>query len=48
MMGAVCLPHRKDAFHFAIYALILSVVLVLVCWMKGEAPKWRWGDKNEP
>ena len=25
------------------YILFLSVVLVLVCWAKGEKPKWRWG-----
>ena len=28
----------------------LSLVLVAVCWLKGEPPRWRWGDddRSEP
>jgi len=48
VMGAFYIPHRKDAVDFAIYALVLSGLLILVCWKKGERPKWRWGDKSEP
>jgi hypothetical protein len=29
-----------------IAALGLSLVLVLVCWWKGEATTWRWGRKD--
>lgn len=25
------------------YIIFLSIVLILVCWAKGEKPKWRWG-----
>ncbi len=24
----------------------LSVALCLVCWWKGEKPRWRWGDRT--
>jgi hypothetical protein len=24
----------------------LSGLLILVCWLKGERPKWRWGGKD--
>jgi hypothetical protein len=24
----------------------LSLLLVVVCWWKGEKPHWRWGDKK--
>jgi hypothetical protein len=24
----------------------LSVLLVAVCWLKGEPPRWRWGDDD--
>jgi len=24
----------------------LSLLLVVVCWWKGEKPGWRWGDKK--
>lgn len=28
---------------FLVHVLVMSMVLVLVCWAKGEKPKWRWG-----
>ena len=28
---------------FLAYIVFLTVVLALVCWAKGEKPKWRWG-----
>jgi len=24
--------------------VILSLALFVVCWIKGEPPRWRWGD----
>ena len=37
------LPSHNVAF--VLYALVLSAVLILVCWLKGEPPAWHWGDK---
>jgi len=31
---------------FAAYAVGLTVVLVVICWWKGEPPRWRWGDDS--
>ncbi len=31
---------------FVAYSFILAGLLVLVCWLKGETPRWRWGDKE--
>jgi hypothetical protein len=28
---------------FLIYIAVLSGVLVVICWLKGEPPHWRWG-----
>ncbi len=25
---------------------ILTVFLLIICWVKGEKPRWQWGDKN--
>jgi hypothetical protein len=36
------LPHRPGLF--TVWVLALCVPLVLVCWLKGEPPRWRWGD----
>jgi hypothetical protein len=36
---------RGSAVYF-IYLLALTVLLILVCWLKGEPPRWRWGDRD--
>ena len=29
---------------FIIWIAILAGVLIAVCWLTGERPRWRWGD----
>jgi hypothetical protein len=29
------------------YVLVMSVLLGVVCYLKGEPPKWRWGGDSE-
>jgi uncharacterized membrane protein YhaH (DUF805 family) len=36
-------PRAMPGFYLA-YVLVLSVLLVGVCWLTGEPPRWRWGD----
>jgi hypothetical protein len=31
---------------YLLYVLGLTVLLVAVCWLKGEPPRWRWGDRE--
>lgn len=46
--GSFGLKHSpKSAAFFVIYSVGLSVVLVAVCWWKGEPPQWRWGLDQE-
>jgi hypothetical protein len=26
------------------YTLLLCALLTAVCWLKGEPPRWRWGE----
>lgn len=28
--------------------VLLTGMLLFVCWFKGEKPKWRWGKRNNP
>jgi hypothetical protein len=28
---------------FVAYAVLLAIVLTIVCFLKGEKPRWRWG-----
>jgi hypothetical protein len=37
-------PHREP-FYFLGYVGFLSVLLVAICRLKGEPPKWRWGKR---
>jgi drug/metabolite transporter (DMT)-like permease len=30
---------------FFIYTVVLVVLLIAVCYVKGEPPRWRWGSK---
>lgn len=42
-VGVVVLRPDAAPASFVLYTLGLSVLLVLVCWWKGEPPGWRWG-----
>jgi hypothetical protein len=37
-------PDGKTAL-FVLSTLAISVLLLVVCWIKGEPLKWRWGKK---
>ena len=41
--GIVVLRPHAQPVSFVLYPLALSLLLVLVCWWKGEPPRWRWG-----
>ncbi len=45
LIGAVTLLPGYGPATFVAFALLLCVLLVVVCWIKGERPSWRWGDK---
>jgi len=42
--GRVLLP-PSQTIKFVVYVVALSVVLVAICYAKGEPPKWRWGRR---
>lgn len=44
-IGAITLLPIHGPAAFVIYCAVLCLVLMLVCWVKGEPPKWRW-DKE--
>lgn len=37
-------PHQEP-FIFVQRVILLRVVLVAICWLKGEPPRWRWGEE---
>ena len=38
------LPRRVDA-HL-IFVLVMVLLLLAICYIKGEPPRWRWGDQD--
>jgi hypothetical protein len=48
-VGLIVLLSRRDTLPWTLlYVVLMSVVLMLVCYWKGEPPKWRWGDRSNP
>jgi len=41
--GAILLPPDKNIATFLGYVALLSALLIVICWLKGEPPRWRWG-----
>ena len=42
-IGILFLKPATNALVFGVYVLVLVSLLVAVCWIKGEPPRWRWG-----
>ena len=41
--GSFVLPPDRELDLFLAYVALLSVLLIAVCWLKGEPPRWHWG-----
>ena len=42
-------PPREIMFTFGLPVIFLTITLILVCYRKGERPRWQWGfpkDEN--
>jgi hypothetical protein len=45
LAGAVLLLPAYGPAVFVAWCAGLCLLLMLVCWIKGEPPRWRWGGK---
>ena len=46
--GLHLLRYSRDQLPYRLaFILLMIIVLMLVCYWKGEPPKWRWGDGSE-
>jgi len=46
IIGSVVLPPGRQPGSYFVYVAVLCGLLIGVCWLKGEPPRWRWGDDN--
>jgi hypothetical protein len=44
--GAVVIRPRQHIAAYLIYVVALALTLTAVCWLKGEPPRWRWGNED--
>lgn len=45
-VGFLVFPPEDRMVPFLVYDGILCGLLITVCWLKGEPPRWRWGGKD--
>jgi drug/metabolite transporter (DMT)-like permease len=45
-VGALVFLPKQQPGSFIIYTAFLVVVLIAVCYLTGEPPRWRWGKKS--
>jgi len=38
------LPRNPRAF--LLFTVVMSIVLLAICYKKGEPPRWRWGSRD--
>lgn len=41
--GIFVLRPVPEPVPFLLYSAILTLLLLIICWRKGERPHWRWG-----
>ena len=46
LLGVYLLPPGEDAPAFIAYTAVVTAAFVAICCVKGEPPRWRWGDKS--
>jgi len=45
-VAVVVFPLSQSPIAFVASILVITVLFSLLCWLKGEPPRWRWGDKD--
>jgi hypothetical protein len=45
-IGAALFPPNSNLGAFVVYVLVLGALLFAICWLKGEPPRWRWGNSG--
>jgi hypothetical protein len=44
VVGSFLFPPRTRLGPYLAYVAVLCALLIGVCWLKGEPPRWRWGN----
>jgi len=44
-LGAYLFPPAAKTTTFILLSMVVSVLLIVIAWAKGEPPRWRWGKE---
>ena len=44
-LGAYLFPPAEKTTAFIALSFVVSVLLTVIAWVKGEPPRWRWGKR---
>jgi hypothetical protein len=44
--GVFAFPPARNTGAFVAFVAVLNGLLIAVCWLKGEPPRWRWGNDD--
>ncbi|SEK32064.1 hypothetical protein SAMN05216359_101416 [Roseateles sp. YR242] len=44
--GVFVFPPSDSHWGFLAYVGLVTAILLGICYLKGEPPRWRWGDKG--
>ena len=44
-MDVLVFPPDRELHLFLVFVACLSALLVGICWVKGEPPRWRWDNE---
>jgi hypothetical protein len=48
LMGSAPLLRVHPPWVYGVFVIAMIVILVAICFAKGEPPRWRWGDRDPP
>ncbi|WP_437520344.1 hypothetical protein [Sorangium sp. So ce726] len=47
VLGGIPFVHATSGtVVYVIYVFVLTAALIAICWLTGEAPRWRWGGDD--
>jgi hypothetical protein len=46
IVGSSLFPPAREPGRYVVYVAVLCALLIGVCWLKGEPPRWRWGNNE--
>lgn len=45
--GALALNPARTPLGFLVLTTVATAIFILVCYLTGEPPRWRWGDDGK-